>query len=177
MHIVKAFLLVLLQEDLLLCLSVVHLLKGFLQLLIQKGFWNKDYRKELFNVSVYVSLINFILTYTFILINYKQQTCCCFFTFWLIEKMRQGRNSHFWSQFSVLHFVEWDEMKTISQKPTIKHRLSVPFQQGLYRGLFTIKVSLTPKNGLEKSKILGCTLNLPGTLHIYLVNHLIKNWS
>ena len=23
---------------------------------------------------------------------------------------------------------------------------------------------------------LGCTLNLPGTLHIYLVNHLIKKW-
>ena len=36
---------------------------------------------------------------------------------------------------------------------------------------------LTSKNGLENSKFLGCTLNLPDALQTYLVNHLIQNES
>ena len=71
----------------------------------------------------------------------------------------------------------------ISQKPNIKHRHSIPLNQGLVTPDVFSRVSLksrsdlTSKNGLEISKILGCSMNLPDALHIYLVNHLIKNES
>ena len=37
------------------------------------------------------------------------------------------------------------------------------------RSLLKSKSDLTSKNGLENWNFLGCTLNLPGTLHIYLL--------
>ena len=68
----------------------------------------------------------------------------------------------------------------ISQEVSIKHKLSIPFQKGLvkpdvFSRVFLSRSELTSKNGLEISKILGSTLNLPDALHIYLVNRLIKN--